>query len=149
MIKLLWVDDNLDQDLAEKRVNLLMQDDIESDFAGDASDAYYYLRDNTYDVVILDLRHPSGPDDMWQKQREEGEQKYGPVLLRTIKENQDGVFNHLKNTRYGVFTIETKDENPGLFEPPINLPEQHYKMKTHATDENDFVDFIRTLYQSR
>lgn len=65
-----------------------------------------------------------------------------------VKENQDSKFNHLRKTRYGVFTIETKEENPDLFEPPINLPEQNYKMKTHAYDEKDFINFIYALYKS-
>lgn len=147
MIKLLWVDDNLDQDLEEKRMCLLMEDDIESDFAGDATEAYYLLidREKVYDVVLIDLRHPAGPDDIWNKYREKADRKFGPVLLRMIKENPEGKFSHLSKTRYGVFTIETMEENPELFQPPINLPEKNYKMKTHAYDEMDFINFIRAL----
>ncbi len=150
MIRLLWVDDNLDQDLAEKRMSLLMEDDIESDFAGDATEAYFLLTDieKEYDVVLMDLRHPAGPNDLWIPYEEQADRKYGPVLLRMVKENPEGKFSHLSRTRYGVFTIETKEENPDLFQPPINLPEKNYKMKTHAYDEKDFINFIRSLYKS-
>ncbi|MBC7775695.1 MAG: hypothetical protein H7246_09685 [Phycisphaerae bacterium] len=150
MIKLLWVDDNLDQDLAEKRMSLLMEDDIESDFAGDATEAYFLLTDieKDYDVVLMDLRHPAGPDDIWNEYAEQADRKYGPVLLKMVKENREGIFSHLSKTRYGVFTIETKEENPDLFQPPISLPDQNYKMKTHAYDETDFINFIRALNKS-
>ena len=150
MIRLLWVDDNLDQDLAEKRMSLLMEDDIESDFAGDATEAYFLLtnQERTYDVVLMDLRLPAGPNDLWIEYEEEADRKYGPVLLRMVKENSDGKFDHLLQTRYGVFTIETKEENPDLFNPPIKLPDTNYKMKTHAYDEKEFIAFIRMLYKS-
>ncbi|MFN0213434.1 MAG: hypothetical protein ACKVT2_04195 [Saprospiraceae bacterium] len=150
MIKLLWVDDNLDQDLAEKRMSLLMEDEIESDFAADATEAYFLLTDKEkqYDVVLMDLRHPAGPDDLWNDYAEHADRKFGPVLLKMVKENHESKFNHLSKTRYGVFTIETREENPELFAPPINLPEKNYKMKTHAYDETDFINFIYALYRS-
>ena len=55
MIKLLWIDDNLDHDLTEKRMALYMEDDIDPHFARDATEAYLRLRDEYFDVVIVGL----------------------------------------------------------------------------------------------
>ena len=74
MIKLLWIDDNLDHDLTEKRMALYMEDDIDPHFARDATEAYYRLREDAFDVVIVDLRLPPGPDDMWNEHRDNGVQ---------------------------------------------------------------------------
>ena len=145
MIKLLWIDDNLDHDLTEKRMALYMEDDIDPHFARDATEAYYRLREDAFDVVIVDLRLPPGPDDMWNEHRDNGVQKYGHVLLSIVKGEMNGHFQHLHATRFGVFTIEAIEENPGLFLPPINLPEANFKMKTHAYYEDAFLDFIRNL----
>lgn len=148
MIKLLWIDDNLDHDLTEKRTALYMEDDIEPHFARDASEAFMRLRDEPFDVVIVDLRLPPGPDDMWDNYRDNGFQKYGYALLNAVFGPQKDQFDHLHNTRFGVFTIEAVEENPELFDSPIHLPEQNFKMKTHAYYENAFVDFIRNVYKS-
>lgn len=147
MIKLLWIDDNLDHDLTEKRMALYMEDDIDPHFARDATEAYLRLRDEQFDVVIVDLRLPPGSDDMWNMYRENGVQKFGFVLLSVVL-GQIEAFNHLSKTRFGVFTIEAQEENPELFRAPIHLPEQNFKMKTHAYYENAFVDFIRNVNKS-
>ncbi len=148
MIKLLWIDDNLDHDLTEKRMALYMEDDIDPHFARDATEAYLRLRDEYFDVVIVDLRLPPGSDDMWNPYRENGVQKFGFVLLSVVMGQVDDRFGHLSKTRFGVFTIEAQEENPELFESPIRLPEQNFKMKTHAYYENAFVDFIRNVNKS-
>jgi hypothetical protein len=51
-IRFLWIDDNLDQDLREKKMSLYMEDDTEPHFAGDASEAIYRLRDEPFDVIV-------------------------------------------------------------------------------------------------
>lgn len=148
IIKLLWIDDNLFHDLTEKRMALYMEEDIEPHFATDATDAFYRLRSEPFDVVIVDLRLPPGPDDMWETYRASNFQKYGYALLCTVLGEQKDNFDHLKDTRFGVFTIEAQEENPELFEAPIRLAEKNFKMKTHAYHENAFIDFIRHVYKS-
>ncbi|MBK8195384.1 MAG: hypothetical protein IPK76_20020 [Lewinellaceae bacterium] len=148
MIKLLWIDDNLDHDLTEKRMALYMEDDIDPHFARDATEAYLRLREEHFDVVIVDLRLPPGPDDMWNEHRENGIQKFGYVLLSYVLSQIRNDFRHLSDTHFGVFTIEAQEENPELFLAPISLPEQNFKMKTHAYYENAFVDFIRNVHKS-
>lgn len=148
MIKLLWVDDNLDHDLLEKRMALLMVDDFDPHFARDATDAYYRLRKDRFDVVIFDLRLPSGPDDMWEEYRTHGFQKFGSALLTIISNKIGDEFKHLRDTRFGVFSLEMQEENPELFDPPISLPVNNFKMKTHAYYENAFIEFVRNVYRT-
>jgi CheY-like chemotaxis protein len=147
-IKLLWIDDNLDHDLLEKRMALMMVDDFDPHFARDATEAFYRLRKEQFDVVIFDLRLPSGPDDMWEKYRNSGNHKLGFELLKTISSNIGSEFNHLAKAKFGVFTLELSEENPELFKAPINLPKNNFKMKTHAYYESAFIDFIRTVYRA-
>lgn len=144
-IKLLWIDDNLDHDLTEKRMSLYMEDDFDPHFARDATEAYYKLRDEHYDVVMFDLRLPPGPDDMWRELRERNFGKYGAELLRQVKENANGAFSNLSHTRFGVFSIEAPEENLELFEEPIALPKDHFMKKTDAYYEDDFIRFIRKI----
>jgi len=148
VIKLLWIDDNLFHDLTEKRMALYMEDDIEPHFAIDATEAFYRLRTEPFDVVIVDLRLPPGSDDMWNTYRESNFQKFGYALLNTVLGPQKDQFDHLSETRFGVFTIEAQEENPELFDAPIHLAENNFKMKTHAYHENAFIDFIRHVHQS-
>ncbi len=148
MIKLLWIDDNLDHDLAEFRMALRMNGELAPDFARNASEAYDRLLRKPYDVVIVDLRMPPGPDDMWNKEYDAGERKFGYILLKNIFENISNRFAHLKKTKFGVFSIELWEENPGLKEYPISLKKDNFKMKTETFDENDFIDFILKVYKS-
>ena len=147
-MKLLWIDDDLFRDLTERRMSVLMDDDLDLHFAGDATDAYYRLidKENKYDAVLFDLQHPAGPDDMWNPYREKGERRYGVILLKLVRANVAGKFDHLKNTRFGVFSIEPKEANRDLFEnPAVNLPEENYMVKTQALDDDTFLDFIKNL----
>jgi len=142
MIKLLWIDDNLDHDLTEKRMALYMEDDFDPHFARDATEAYYRLRDEAFDVIIFDLRLPPGPDDMWNDLRAIGFWKYGAELLKRVSEGKNGLFQKQKYARFGVFTIEAKEENRDLFMEPIFLPEENFMKKTDAYYEEDFIKFI-------
>lgn len=147
-IRLLWIDDDLNKDLTERRMSLLMDDEIEADFATDATDAYYKLtdKDNEFDVVLFDLQHPSGPDDMWNEYRDKGERHFGSVLLRMVKENKDNKFAHLANTRLGVLSIVPYDiVREELNAPPIQLPQENFLLKTRALDDDVFVKFIKNL----
>jgi CheY-like chemotaxis protein len=147
MIKLLWIDDNLDHDLTEKRMALYMEDDLDPHFARDATEAYYRLRDEPFDVVIFDLRLPPGPDDMWNELREEGYWQYGVELLKKVTTGLDGAFANLANARLGVFSIEAPDSDHEIFQPPINLPSENFMKKTDAYYEEDFINFIRKVAQ--
>ncbi|MFN0035014.1 MAG: hypothetical protein ACKVUS_08110 [Saprospiraceae bacterium] len=150
MIKLLWIDDNLDHDLAEFRIALRMHGGISPDFARNASEAYARLLKKTYDVVIFDLRLPPGPDDMWDDLYKAGEQKFGFVLLEKIHLNtgSEGERFNINGTKFGVFSIEPSLENSKLFQPPINLLPDNFKEKVDAVDKNDFIKFILNVNHS-
>lgn len=147
MKKILWVDDDLNRDLTRPRMVLLMQDDIDLDLASNASEAYDCLLDNTYDCVLLDLQHPPGLYDMWNSFRDKGERKYGLVLLKMVRENREGKFSHLSDTRFGVLTIETWEENKeALQAAPIFLPVDNFMSKSKDNLEEDkLLDFINNL----
>jgi hypothetical protein len=149
-IKLLWIDDDLNKDLTERRMSLLMDDEIEADFATDATDAYYKLADkeNLFDVVLFDLQHPSGPDDMWNEYRDRGERHFGLILLKMVRENKEGVFDHLANAQFGVLSIVPFDiVKEELSAPPIQLPESNFLLKTQALDDDAFIKFVKNLYK--
>lgn len=148
MIKLLWIDDNLDHDLTEFRMALHMQAKMATDFARNASEAFDRLVNKRFDVVIIDIRLPPGPDDRWNPHISNGEKKFGIVLLDMIFRNAQEQFGHLSDTKFGVFSIELLDDNLRLFKPPINLPKGNFTMKTDAFDENDFINFILKVHES-
>jgi hypothetical protein len=87
---------------------------------------------------------------MWDEYRVNDFKKFGFALLKIVarERNDDGPFNHLNKARFGVFSLEMREENPELFEEPIRLPAQNFKMKIHAYYENDFVEFIRNVFRS-
>ena len=147
MIKLLWIDDNLDHDLTEKRMALYMEDELDPHFARDATEAFYRLRDEPFDVVIFDLRLPPGPDDMWNELRKEGYWQYGVELLKMVSTGREGPFGNQANAKLGVFSIEAPDHDHDIFQPPINLPAANFMKKTDAYYEEDFINFIHKVAQ--
>ena len=148
MTKILWIDDNLSQDLTDIRMSLIMEDDFDTHFARDATEARNLLLKESFDVIIFDLRLPAGADDFWNERRAQREEKYGRVLLKMIRGNEDGQFSHLKDAKIGVFTIEPKEANKDLFETPILLKPANFAMKTHTFYEDDFIQFIRNVSAS-
>ena len=147
MIKILWIDDNLDHDLTEKRMALYMEPDFDPHFARDATEAFYRLRDEPFHVVIFDIRLPSGADDMWNDLRKQDYGKYGAKLLSIVSEGRSDLFSKQSDARFGVFSIEAPEENPELFEPPINLSQDYFMKKTDVYYEEDFISFVRKVAQ--
>jgi hypothetical protein len=148
MIKLLWIDDNLDHDLTEKRMALYMEDDLDPHFARDATEAFYRLRDEPFDVVIFDLRLPPGPDDMWNDLRKQDFWQYGVELLKMVSTGLKDKFINQANAKFGVFSIEAPGHDHDIFCPPINLPPNNFMKKTDAYYEEDFINFIRNVAKS-
>lgn len=149
MIKLLWIDDNLDHDLTEKRMALYMEDDFDPHFARDATEAYYRLRDEPFDVIIFDLRLPPGPDDMWNYLREQGYSQYGVELLKIVSNGLKDKFKKQSKAKFGVFSIEAPGQDHDIFIDPIELPQTNFLRKTDAYYEEDFINFIRKIAQKK
>jgi CheY-like chemotaxis protein len=146
MIKILWIDDNLDNDLTEKRMALYMETEFDPHFARDASEAYYRLRDEDFNVVIFDLRLPTGPDDMWKEVGDKVSGKNGKKLLELVKNNYNNDFSRHVSTKFGVFSIEAPDENAELFSPPVNLSKNCFMKKTDVYYEEEFISFIHRIH---
>jgi hypothetical protein len=140
MIKLLWIDDNLDHDLTEKRMALYMQDNLDPHFARDATEAYYRLRDEPFSVIIFDLRLPPGADDMWQDLRDQGFWQYGLELVKMVSTDNQHQFPLQTNAKLGIFSIEALSVEHEIFCP--RLPFSNYMKKTDAYYEEDFINFI-------
>jgi len=145
MIKILWIDDNLDHDLTEKRMALYMEPDFDPHFARDATEAYYRLRSESFNVVIFDLRLPAGADDMWNDLRAQDYGKFGAKLISMVSNGLEDEFKQQSGSRFGVFSIEAPEENPELFEPPVSLPKDRFMKKTDVYYEEDFISFIRKI----
>ncbi len=144
-IRFLWIDDNLEQDLREKKMSLYMEDDIEPHFAGDASEAIYRLRDEPFDVIIFDIRLPAGNDEMWADLRSEGFQEYGIELIKRVREGIDGDFSKQNGARMGIFSIESLGKEHAVYQPPIAISKSNVMKKIDAYYEEDFINFIREL----
>ncbi len=148
-IKLLWVDNDLFEDLNELRITLYLSDDYEADFALNATEGFNRLRENTYDIVTVDLRLPPGPHNAWLKYAHHSYEEYGCALLKEISEQRDTLFAHLSNTRFGVYSIEDPRDVPReLFEPPVGISHGNYCQKTDRAGDDEFFDFLRKLRAS-
>lgn len=148
IIKLLWVDNDLYHDLTELRITLLLSDDFETDFALNATEGFNLLRQNTYDLVVVDLRLPPGPHNDWAKYQNNGFEEYGYALLKEVHERRDLLFSHLKDTCFGVYSIDDPNDVPQLFESPIRLPPQNYCRKTDQASNDEFLDYLQELLKS-
>lgn len=145
IFKLLWVDNDLYEDLNELRIALLLNDEFEADFALNATEGFNLLRQKAYDIAVIDLRMPPGRHDDWKKYEVNGSEQYGYALLKEVTEQRNPLFPHLEKTRFCVYSIENPKDVPQLFEPPIALPHEHYCQKTDRVSSDDFLNFLKGL----
>lgn len=122
MYKVLWIEDNADNDLYHLTSPVYIDGSYHLDIASNASEAYFYLNDRAYDVIIVDIRIPPGKDEEWlmryenlQRQHNSNSNRLGLELLRRIfDENEEQptlkIGKNLLSRRYGVFTVERREE---------------------------------------
>jgi CheY-like chemotaxis protein len=146
--KLLWVDNDLYQDLNELRTTVLLSDEFDTDFALNATEGFNLLRQNTYDLVVVDLRLPPGPHNAWEKYQNNGFEEYGYALLREVFIEKEKLFSHLQATCFGVYSIDAPEDIPQLFEAPIYLPRERYCQKTDQASNDEFMDYLQKLLES-
>ncbi len=146
-IKLLWIDNDLYEDLNEHRIALYLSEKYEADFALNATDGFDMLRRNIYDIVIIDLRLPAGSHDEW-KEYSEGDdfQNYGLALLKEVRMNS--LLQHVLKSIIFIYSIEDKKDIPDIDDLLSAFPEHHYRQKTSLSGDMEFLDFLEQIHSN-
>lgn len=151
--KVLWVEDNADNDLYHLTSPVYIDGRYQLDIATNASEAFFYLNRRGYDVIIVDIRIPPGKDPKWREKyerlihfKESNSSRLGLELLRCIFEDVGGgpalkVDQNLAPERYGVFTVERHEELESEFEA-LNLGRLKYRRKNAMMPHTALLDFI-------
>ena len=153
--KVLWIEDNADNDLYHLTSPVYIDGRYQLDIATNASEAFFYLNQRGYDVIVVDIHIPPGKDPKWRKKYEQLTQfkkanssRLGLELLRCIFENGDGpalrVDQNLSPERYGVFTVERHEELESEFRA-LNLEQLKYRRKNAMMPHTALLDFITEI----
>lgn len=158
--KVLWVEDNADNDLYHLTSPVYIDGMFQLDIATNASEAVYYLNKRGYDVIIVDIRIPPGKDPSWQtrhdvlmKNKHANSNRLGLELLRSIFDDAEAqpslqVQENMDRGRYGVFTVERHEElEPDLLR--LNLTRLKYRRKNAMMPHTALLDFIREVSQNK
>lgn len=154
--KVLWVEDNADDDLYNLTSPVYIDGRFQLDIATNASEAFYYLNMRMYDIIIVDIRIPPGRDQQWRRRHEHMVQsdhansnRLGLELLRCIFDEQEQqptlkIDQNLSSKRYGVFTVEKRDELQPYFRK-LNLEDLKYRHKNAMMPHTALLDFIEEV----
>ena len=154
--KVLWIEDDADSDLYHLASPVYIEGNYHLDIASSASEAFFYLNERRYDVIIVDIRIPPGKNPDWLSRYEElqrnsnaNSSRLGLELLRRIfgeNGNQPSlkVSQNLSVVRYGVFTVERLEElRADLSE--LNLTSLKYKRKYAMMPHTALLEFIQEI----
>ena len=154
--KVLWIKDDADSDLYHLASPVYIEGNYHLDIASSASEAFFYLNERRYDVIIVDIRIPPGKNPDWLSRYEElqrnsnaNSSRLGLELLRRIfgeNGNQPSlkVSQNLSVVRYGVFTVERLEElRADLSE--LNLTSLKYKRKNAMMPHTALLEFIQEI----
>jgi CheY-like chemotaxis protein len=154
--KVLWIEDNADNDLYHLTSPVYIDGSFQLDIATNASEAFYYLNKRGYDVIIVDIRIPPGKDPQWQSRHDRlmrnkhtNSNRLGLELLRSIfDENEEQpslqIDQNMKPERYGVFTVERHEElESDLLR--LNLDTLKYRRKNAMMPHTALLDFIKEV----
>lgn len=154
--KVLWIEDNADNDLYHLTSPVYIDGQFNLDIATNASEAYYYLNQRGYDVIIVDIRIPPGKDPTWRSKHDSlrksnnvNSSRLGLELLRCIfGENQSQptlkVDQNMSAERYGIFTVERHDELKAELNK-LKLNEIKYQRKNAIMPHTALLDFIKKV----
>ncbi|MCB9265864.1 MAG: hypothetical protein H6558_12625 [Lewinellaceae bacterium] len=156
--KVLWIEDDADSDLYHLASPVYIEGNYHLDIASNASEAFFYLNERQYDIIIVDIRIPPGKNPEWlsryeelQRQSNANSSRLGLELLKKIfGENGSKpalkVTQNLAAARYGVFTVERFEElRSDLSE--LNLMGLKYKRKNAMMPHTALLEFIREVSQ--
>ncbi len=154
--KVLWIEDNADNDLYHLTSPVYIDGQFNLDIATNASEAFYYLNQRGYDVIIVDIRIPPGKDPAWRNKHESlrrsnnvNSSRLGLELLRCIfDENEQQptlkVNQNLSPDRYGIFTVERHDELKADL-GKLKLNSIKYQRKNAIMPHTALLDFIKKV----
>lgn len=154
--KVLWIEDNADNDLYHLTSPVYIDGQFHLDIASNASEGFFYLNQRGYDVIIVDIRIPPGKDPVWsakfeklRKSNNANSSRLGLELLRCIfdeKEQQPTlkITQNLSPDRYGVFTVERLDELKADLQK-LNLTAIKYRRKNAIMPHTALLDFIKEV----
>lgn len=150
-LKVLWVEDNADDDLYNLISPVYIDGRFQLDIAANASEAFYFLNMRVYDVIIVDIRIPPGRDQQWRRKAAEhpDSNRLGLELLRCIFDKQEKqptlkIDQNLAAKRYGVFTVERRDELQPFFHK-LQLEDLKYRHKNAMMPHTALLDFIEEV----
>lgn len=156
--KVLWVEDNAEQDLFQFLAPVNVDGRFEMDIAVNATEACSRLNTERYDVIIMDSRIPPGHDTFW-KEREINIQKQsanpivrlGLEILKVVlrKDSRPSILSdNLHPEKYCIFSIDPKSELTAGDENR-DLDTFLYEQKTAAMPRNVLVNLISQSLQRR
>lgn len=149
--KVLWVEDNAEEDLFQFLAPVNVDGRFDMDIAVNATEACSRLNSEVYDVIIMDARLPSGYDEHWKK-REEHIQKQntnpivrlGMEILKAVL-GKDKKINILEENRkqekYCIFSIDPQSELTTGKDNEV-LKNLLYEQKKAAMPRNVLVSLI-------
>ncbi len=146
-IKLLWVEDETESGLLERKTHLELTDDYELFIERNASDGEKSIRENTFDKVIFDIRIPPGFDPKWEDIHNSKNNKLSLKLGLVLLERIIAVLRE-RNTPYGICTIERWQD---VSETVLRIDESfnHEIQFLHKDDvvfPEDFEVFIQKIH---
>ncbi len=154
--KVLWIEDDADSDLYHLASPVYIEGNYHLDIASNASEAFFYLNERRYDIIIVDIRIPPGRNPEWlsryeqlQSQSNANSSRLGLELLRRIFGENGAkpslkVSQNLASARYGVFTVERFEElKADLSE--LNLTGLKYKRKNAMMPHTALLEFIQEI----
>lgn len=155
MIRILWIEDEVNKGNIEEKVWLEMQGKYKLDIRENATIAVEALTEHVYNGIIIDIRLPPGNDDRWVKKyyREGSDRTYerlGVDLLAYVLDPQNnGVLAANKDLdKIGIFTAEIwnslKVELKKHSHLKAFIKKKNYLHKTY-NEEGDFENFIKKI----
>lgn len=99
--KLLWIEDETESGMVERKTLLELSDEFELNIARNASDAEVNIISDHFDIYLFDIRLPPGDKEVWESIYYKVGEKLGLILLEKY-------FSEIKakNGKIGICTIE-------------------------------------------
>ncbi len=145
LIEILWVEDETDTRLVERKTRIEGSGKYDLDIARNATEGEKFAKSKMYDLIIIDIRIPPGEGEKWKLyhfdlKNKDLKDRLGILLIKFLL-----LEKVIKNDRIGVFTIERWSEIEILLEGSEIRKAQHLH-KVYADIPEIFEDFIDKIY---
>jgi CheY-like chemotaxis protein len=144
IIRLLWIEDETDTGLVERKTWLELCDDIDLTIARNATEGHRQLQNaEGYDVIIVDIRLPPGVDERYQQMHYNGNERLGIVLVQEAAKHDATII-----AKTGLFTVEREADLKALVKQQ-DIPWSAFMHKGEADTTEKFEAYIRRIYKKR